>query len=180
MASGIWASRTRSTPPPHNRSQELEVKHTTKCLTSAKGISLPERQRLGNKRTKCEAKDEAAEASGVNDHTSPAKVRRSGVQDADPANWLPHAYTRLDNTKAPTLEKIATALEDMSFGAYALRIMKGRGVTAVDFHARLLDIIEYDTGFDVSKPPTGDLRHIPTLIRSLQTMRDERGAEVLA
>ena len=180
----------------HKRAAELDFKQTLTSLNrllmekrdllpgivrhlQGSGVELPRAAKLGSKRAQ-EPEGSPTEQADANDHPEPAgppaKVRRCGVKDPNPHNWLPHSYTRLDNCKSPVLEKLLTSLEEIAFSQYALKSLKGKKTSSTEYQVKLLELLEYETGFDPSKPLVADYRHIPTLHRHLMIMRDERGS----
>jgi hypothetical protein len=92
-----------------------------------------------------------------------------------PENWLPHAYTRLDNCKSPILADIAASIEPIAFSKYMLKALHQKKSTAADFSQKLCQILEYSSGFDCSRPLVGDLRHSPSLLKLMQNMSVQRG-----
>ncbi len=127
---------------------------------------------LGKMIAKTHSKDDAE-----NDGHSLLRQRlskRKWVVDKALKNWIPYCYRTLDTTRHPILEKLASALEDIAFSKSMLKAMRKVKRSADQYRSMLLEILEYDTGFDVSMPLTGDLRHIPTLTSHLQKMRDQR------
>ena len=127
----------------HQRAESLEVRQQKKALKilldtkpellagiirhlKSKGVELPSVKRLGKSLDKDEHDEDVGEGEDEMDcKESPAKVRRtSQVIDDDPKNWLPHKYTRLDNTTAPTLEMLAAALQPISYSPYMLKALK--------------------------------------------------------
>ena len=120
------------------------------------------------------APDDDDETKGIGGRV--AKVRKtSEVQDSDPKNWLPHAYTRLDNTRAPILEDILASIHEISFSPFMLKALRPKGSKAADYQIKLQELLEFATGFDVVKPLVGDLRHIPTLKQTLIDMSQQTG-----
>ncbi len=89
--------------------------------------------------------------------------------------WIPYCYRTLDKTRPPILQKLLTALDGIAFSQCALHALKSVTTSAHHYKAKLLEILEYGTGFDVSMRLTGDLRHLPTLTSYLQEMRNQRG-----
>ena len=101
----------------HRRAEELEYKQTLASLMSllkerkdllpgivrhlqGKGIEVIKATKLGKKRVKEE--EEEGAATKDEEGSQSQKIRKSQrVGDTNPANWMPHCYTRLDNTKAP-------------------------------------------------------------------------------
>ncbi len=134
------------------------------------GVKLNLVNSLGKKRANGELENGSTEDS--------FKVRNlieaQGVQDPDLNNWLGPKHTRLDHTTASTLEKVVSALEEIAFNVNMLQALKDVKTSAAHYKSMLLEILEYDTGFDVSIRLPENLRHIPTLISHLQAMRDQR------
>ncbi|CAE7275488.1 unnamed protein product [Symbiodinium necroappetens] len=125
-----------------------------------------------------EAKQTTVDEDDENKGTGgrPPKVRKtSEVQDPDPKNWIPHAYTRLDNTRAPILEDILASIHEISFSPFMLKALRPKGSKAADYQIKLQELLEFSTGFDVAKPLVGDLRHIPTLKKTLIDMSQQTG-----
>ncbi len=127
---------------------------------------------LGKMIAKTHSKDDAE-----NDGHSLLRQRlskRKWVVDKALKNWIPYCYRTLDTTRPPILQKLASALEDIAFSKSMLKAMRKVKRSADQYRSMLLEILEYDTGFDVSMPLTGELRHLPTLTSHLQRMRDQR------
>jgi len=148
----------------------------------SKGIQLPSldsfRKRKSASSDSLPADGNAEEPNEKGDEASgtPAKVRKTfTVQDENPANWIPHAYTRLDNARAPLLEALCSAVEDISLSPYMLKALKPKGTTATAYCQKLCEVIEYASCFDASQPLTGNMRHIPTLKDTLKAMSQQHG-----
>ncbi len=138
----------------------------------SRGISVEAATHLGKKRDGGGLEDDNKEGESS---AQPQKLRKGKtVVDPDPANWLAHCYTRLDNTKVATLEIIVSAVEPITCSMFALCALRRSSTSSNHYIKTLLEILEYATGFDVSASLKGDLRHKPFLISHLRKLRDAR------
>ncbi len=141
---------------------------------AGKGVNVEKEMAsvLPKKKARTDSKDNTKndEAGLQKDKASKRKL----VVDKDLKNWVPHCYRTLDATRPPILEKLAPALEEIAFSNHNLKALWKVKTSRRHYREMLLEILEYDTGYDVSMPLTGELRHIPTLISHLQNMRDQR------
>ncbi len=171
------------------RAYELSLKQTLRSLNDtlkaepdllhgvlrhleSRGISVEAATHLGKKRYFGGIEDDNKEGESS---AQPMKLRKGKtVVDPDPANWLAHCYTRLDNTKVATLEIIVSAVEPITCSMFALCALRRSMPSRNDYRKTLLEILEYATGFDVSASLKGDLRHKPFLISHLRKLRDAR------
>ena len=142
------------------------------CLESFRKRKAPSSDSLPADGTAEQPNEKGEEASGT-----PSKIRKTfAVQDENPANWVPHGYTRLDNARAPLLEALCSSVEDISLSPYMLKALKPKGTTATAYCQKLCEVIEYATCFDASQPLTGNMRHIPTLKDTLKAMSQQHGS----
>ena len=138
------------------------------------GIDIQTATELGKKRVKPTIEDDSKEGESSE---QPEKIRKGNrVEDSNSDNWLPHCYTRLDNTKGSTLEEVVSAVVPIVCSKYALKGLKAAKKSSESYKAMLLEILEYATGFDVSTSLKGDLRHKPTLTSHLKKLSDERNS----
>lgn len=93
--------------------------------------------------------------------TSPSKVRLQTISDADPKNWAPHKYTRLDNCSIDFVTSLLSAVEPITFSRFALKAVKSNKLNT------LLEVLEFACKIPRTTPLTGDLRHIPSLKQKL-------------
>lgn len=103
----------------------------------------------------------SCQGPGSDSQTSPGKVRCT-VADSNPKNWLPHKYTRLDNSSNEVLCDLLAALEPITFSKFALRAIRTNKMKT------LLELIEFACKVPRTTPLVGDLRHIPSLKAKLK------------
>ena len=106
----------------------------------------------------------------------PKKVRKTcEVEDPDPKNWLPNAYNRLENCKAPVLEQILATLQPINYASYFLKKVKtAEKMDAETYHRCLAQIVEYETGWPIHEPITGAMKHLPSLLETMRTRASKR------
>ena len=165
------------------KSQPELILGVVKHLES-KGVEFGPLQRFGKSRSKKDLEETPGADDGKDKEDGdspgskepPKKVRKTcEIDDKDPKNWLPHAYTRLDNTKPPVLEEILSHVREISFSPYILKALKPKGCKASDYQQKLCELLEFACGVDVEKPLQGALRHIPTLKKTLAEMSAQTG-----
>lgn len=103
----------------------------------------------------------SCQGPGSDSQTSPGKVRCT-VADSNPKNWLPHKYTRLDNSSNEVLCDLLAALEPITFSKFALRAIRTNKMKT------LLELIEFACKVPRTTPLVGDLRHIASLKTKLK------------
>lgn len=70
---------------------------------------------------------------------------RSSVQDASPKKWIPHRYTRFDNSSVPFLASVLSQVEPISLSELALNPITARGNKEEKLKC-LCDCLEFCTG----------------------------------
>ena len=86
------------------------------------------------------------------------------IIDANPDNWIPHTYTRIDNCSVVFLKSLLNKIEEISLSTCALNTVVGKGSKDAKVNT-LSDLIEFTTNWGRTEPITGDFRHIPTFAK---------------
>lgn len=108
---------------------------------------------------------------------SPAKVRKTGIVDPIEANWLPHRYTRLDNTAPQKLKELLSSLDGIVLSPFNLNAVTRVGSKEAKV-MMLCELLEFVCGFDRMMPLLGDYRHQPTLVAALSAQMRDLGDRV--
>ncbi|CAK0846478.1 unnamed protein product [Prorocentrum cordatum] len=104
------------------------------------------------------------------------RVRASGagIDDPNPANWLPHRYTRWENCSVPITVELLSHCEPVALSSLALKAITSKGKLD-EKQKKLSDHFEFVTGQGRELNLVGSLRHIPTLKKSLKHSSDAEG-----
>eukprot|EP00971_Amphidinium_carterae_P215448 4276298-Amphidinium_carterae.3 len=138
-------------------------------------MHLKDEQDEENDEGKDEVKGEQEEGESAG---SKSRLRpKSGVEDTNPENWLPHCYTSCEAMKGAYLEKLLTDLFPHRFNAFQYSTLKRalKGQTgAPSYQEALLQMLQFLTGQDTVSSLVGDMRHRPTLLASLSSGANSR------
>lgn len=97
-----------------------------------------------------------------------------GIKDDNVQNWIPHKYTRFDNSSAVFLVSLLSQVEPVSMSSLALQPVVAKGKKEAKI-AKLCEHLEFATGVSRETGLTGEKRHIPTLVTFLKTSSVQEG-----